>query len=161
MRNSESEAVQCAKPRSQNGQLVVRWKPSRGVAMEIRIMAALAATLIGLACGGSGGSSSGSRNFGAKLSASSLTFASQGVSTTSGSQSVSVTNTGILDLSFSAITITGANAAAFAIGTNTCKGADILPNTSCTIAVTFTPSSTGSLTATLDITEMPPTVRKP
>ncbi len=119
-------------------------------------MAALAATLIGLACGGSGGSSSGSRNFGAKLSASSLTFASQGVSTTSGSQSVSVTNTGILDLSFSAITITGANAAAFAIGTNTCKGADILPSTSCTIAVTFTPSSTGSLTATLDITDNAP-----
>jgi hypothetical protein len=85
------------------------------------------------------------------LSTGSLTFAAQTVSTTSAAQTVTVTNKGPGTLSISSITITGANSGDFG-QTNNCP-ASLALNASCTVNVTFTPTATGSRTASLTITD--------
>ena len=68
-----------------------------------------------------------------------LTFAAQAVGTTSGAQTVTVTNTGAAAITVGAPTITGANAAEFAVATNTC--AAVAPGGTCSIGVTFKPTA--------------------
>jgi hypothetical protein len=88
------------------------------------------------------------------LGATSLTFTSQTVNTTSAAQSVTLTNTGNADLAITSISITGANAIDFAQN-NTCPlTPSTLPvNGSCTISVTFDPAATGSRTANLSLSD--------
>ena len=69
-------------------------------------------------------------------------FPSEPVGTTSPSQTVTLTNTGSASLTISTVTISGTNASDFA------KSAD-----TCTVSVTFTPSVTGSLSASLNFTD--------
>jgi len=88
------------------------------------------------------------------LSASTLTFASQPVSTTSAPQAVTLTNTGNVSLSISTLALTGTNAGDFG-ETTTCP---LSPNSvpaksACTITVTFTPTAPGTRTATVTITD--------
>jgi hypothetical protein len=68
---------------------------------------------------------------------------------------VTVTNTGNLDLKVSDVTLGGANADAFSF-TGNCAGGSIAPNASCTLSVTFKPSSTGSYSAALNFTDNAP-----
>ena len=86
-----------------------------------------------------------------------LTFASQTVSSTSPAQNVTVTNTGTGPVNFTSFSITGENSSSFALassGTNACNPTGTLAaNASCTIGVTFTPTATGELTATLSIAD--------
>ncbi len=117
-----------------------------------RLIAALLAVASGVACGG-GGANSGKPRVGMHLSASSLTFANQSVGSSSAAQSVTVTNTGILDLDFSSVSLTGANSGDFTKSSDTCGGAAILPNSTCTIEIKFTPSAVGSRSATLSIAD--------
>jgi uncharacterized protein YjdB len=77
-----------------------------------------------------------------------LTFASQTVNTTSAAKNVTVTNTGNTNLTISNISSSDGEFAS----TNNCP-ANIVPNTPCTIAVTFTPNSTGPHSATFTITD--------
>lgn len=84
------------------------------------------------------------------LSPASLSFGVQSTGTTSGAQQVTVTNSGTGTLSISSIQ----TAAPFA-ATNAC-GAPITPGNSCTIQVTFTPTSSGTQTGTLTITDNAP-----
>lgn len=88
------------------------------------------------------------------LSPSSLTFSAQAINTTSPAQAVTLTNTGNADLSLSTIGTTGTNSSDFA-QTNTCPSgsATLAAGSSCTISVTFTPSDSGSRTASLTITD--------
>ncbi len=86
----------------------------------------------------------------------SLTFASQGVGTTSAAQSVIVTNTGTAALHITTVTLTGANTGDFAISVNTCNGATVAVNATCTVSVTFTPSATGSRAAALSFADDAP-----
>ena len=86
------------------------------------------------------------------LSGSSLTFASQVLNTTSGSESVTLTNTGNAALSITSIGVTGANSGDFA-QTNNCGNSVAANNGSCTIIVTFTPTTTGSRSASVTITD--------
>jgi hypothetical protein len=72
------------------------------------------------------------------LSASTLSFGSQVVNSTSATQTVTVTNSGIATLTLSSITA----AAPFA-QTNTC-GSPVAAGGICTISVTFTPTTAGS-----------------
>ncbi|MBV8514526.1 MAG: choice-of-anchor D domain-containing protein, partial [Acidobacteria bacterium] len=58
-------------------------------------------------------------------------------------------------LTISNVTITGTNAADFAIGTSTCTGT-IANKATCTITITFTPSITGAETATLSVADSDP-----
>ncbi len=88
----------------------------------------------------------------ASVSPTSILFGTQQVNTRSGSQAVTLTNTGTLPMSVSGITLGGANAADFS-QTNTCpSGSSTLAvGASCTIDVTVTPAATGSRSATLSI----------
>ena len=75
----------------------------------------------------------------------SLTFASQALNTTSGSQPVTVNNTGTAAAAVSQIAATGDFAE-----TTTC-GASIAVGGSCAISVTFTPTASGTRTGSLTI----------
>ncbi len=85
------------------------------------------------------------------LSPSSLTFASQLVGTTSAAQTVTLTNSGTATLNITSIAITGANSGDFG-QTNTC-GASVAAGANCTLSVTFTPSVSGSRTASVTLTD--------
>jgi FlaG/FlaF family flagellin (archaellin) len=82
------------------------------------------------------------------LSATVLTFGSQSVGTTSAPQSVTLTNGGSSSLTIGSIQITGTNPGDFALPTNTCVSS-LAVNATCTVSVTFTPTTSGSRAATL------------
>jgi Bacterial Ig-like domain (group 3)/Abnormal spindle-like microcephaly-assoc'd, ASPM-SPD-2-Hydin len=68
---------------------------------------------------------------------------------------VTVTNKGNVALEVSGITLGGANASAFSFAGN-CAGGSIAPGSSCTLNVTFQPSTTGSYSAALNFTDNAP-----
>ena len=96
-------------------------------------------------CGGGGGSPA------ASLSPTSLTFASQTVGTTSAAQAVTLSNSGSAALSITGIALTGTNSGDFG-QTNNC-GSSLAAGSSCAINVTFTPTATGTRSATLAVTD--------
>jgi phospholipase C len=81
------------------------------------------------------------------LSPTSLTFGSQQVGTTSPPQTITATNNKNLKVSITSIKVS----AGFT-QTNTC-GTQFLGNGSCTISVSFAPTTTGTITGTLTITD--------
>lgn len=81
----------------------------------------------------------------------SLSFGNQNVSTPSPSQAVTLTNASKAALTINSITVTGANAADFS-KTSTCAGS-LAAGANCAINIIFTPSTTGSESATLTITD--------
>ena len=85
------------------------------------------------------------------IAPSSLSFASRAIGTTSAAQIIYVTNVGPGTLVITNLGITGADPGDFAPTAN-CIG-PVLPELSCTIAVTFTPIAGGSRTASLSITD--------
>src|SRR3984893_12549259 len=74
-------------------------------------------------------------------------------STTQGATSapvvVTVRNTGNAALHVSTVTIAGASAGDFALASNTCTGAAVASNATCTVGITFTPGATGVRQANL------------
>jgi hypothetical protein len=87
----------------------------------------------------------------AGLSPGSFAFASQPAATSSSAQTFTLSNTGNASLDIAGIGFTGANASDF-IQTTTC-GATLAANSSCTIAVVFTPAASGSRSASLTVTD--------
>ncbi|MGO9268910.1 MAG: choice-of-anchor D domain-containing protein [Terriglobia bacterium] len=81
------------------------------------------------------------------LSASSLSFGSQAVGTSSSRQTVTITNKGRSTIRLSQIAITGADARDFS-QTSTC-GSTLAAGASCTVSITFTPTAVGTRTASL------------
>jgi hypothetical protein len=81
------------------------------------------------------------------LTPSTLTFAAQDVSTTSAAQVATLSNIGNEALTITSIATTGNFAE-----TNAC-GASLAAGASCTISVTFGPTTTGALTGTLTVTD--------
>ncbi|MFG2965982.1 choice-of-anchor D domain-containing protein [Streptomyces sp. NPDC048288] len=75
----------------------------------------------------------------------SLSYPTQALNTASGAQTVTVTNTGTAAATVSGVTVTGDFAQ-----TNTC-GTSIAAGASCTVAVTFTPTASGTRTGDLSI----------
>jgi hypothetical protein len=94
--------------------------------------------------GGTGSSSSSP----VTLSASSLNLGTVVVGTTSAAVSVTLTNRQSTSLSITSVGISGA----FAISSNTC-GTSLAGGASCTVGVTFTPTSTGAASGTLTFTD--------
>ena len=92
----------------------------------------------------------------AALSPTSVDFGNVTVGSTTAPLVVYVVNTGdqTLDFSSPAISITGANSLDFS-QTNTC-GVTLAPNQICTISVNFTPSATGTRSASLTISDNAP-----
>jgi hypothetical protein len=85
----------------------------------------------------------------ASLSPSFLQLREQGVGTTSAPIAVTLTNTGAGALNITAISFAGTNAGDFG-QSNTC-GSAVAAGASCTIDVTFTPTSTGTRVASLTV----------
>lgn len=112
----------------------------------LNVWTALAAA----ASSGSAGSSGTGSGIGSP-SPNTVNFGSQTVATTSPAQPVVLTNTGTGPLTITGITLSGSNAADFNQGNNC--GTSLAANASCTIALTFTPSTTASESATLNITD--------
>jgi hypothetical protein len=94
---------------------------------------------------------------GIMLSTNSIAFGNQPVFTSSGVQTVTVTNTGSDTLRVDPPAITSGATLQFTIS-DTCVGSSPLaPGAQCTISVQFTPTVTGSLNATLTVpSELPP-----
>ena len=92
----------------------------------------------------------------ATLSPTTLTFAAQGIHTSSAPQQVTLNNTGGMPLTINSFTFTGGNPTYFT-QTNSCLGT--MPGPSgCSIYVTFSPTATGSPTSTLSISTSAGTV---
>lgn len=87
------------------------------------------------------------------VSPSSINFGSQPQSVTSAPQTVSLTNNTSDPISFANtdLAFTGSNAADFASPSNTC-GLSVAAGASCTVSLSFTPSTTAAESATLVIT---------
>ena len=88
----------------------------------------------------------------ASLSATSLSFGNQKTGTTSAAKTVKITNTGNTPLNLSNLTISG-NFAIAASGTTCAKNGTVQASSSCQINVTFTPTSKGSKSGTLTISD--------
>ncbi len=86
-----------------------------------------------------------------QLSSSLLAFGNQNDGSTSSSQSVTVTNNGNASLTSIVISVTGANSSEFA-QTNNC-GSTLAQSASCSISVTFSPSTAGSKSASVQIAD--------
>ncbi|PYV27680.1 MAG: hypothetical protein DMG24_04075 [Acidobacteria bacterium] len=86
----------------------------------------------------------------ASLSPTSLSFGNQNVGSTSAAQAVTLSVAGAA-LTISSLAITGANSGDFA-QTNNC-GSSVAAGATCKISVAFTPSASGSRSATLSITD--------
>lgn len=89
----------------------------------------------------------------ANVSPSALTFGPQAIGTTSGSQTVTVTNTGGADLVVVAVTTGGANASEFTVAADGCTGTTVAPGSSCTFDVAFAPTSVGPAPASVAIAD--------
>jgi FtsP/CotA-like multicopper oxidase with cupredoxin domain len=82
----------------------------------------------------------------AKVSPASLTFGPQGLATTSPAQAVTVSNAGITPLTITGFAIAGAEFAQ----TNNCAS-PLAAGASCTVNVTYTPTSLGTASSTLTV----------
>ncbi len=82
------------------------------------------------------------------LSASSLTFASQQIGTSSAAQQVLLTNSGDVALTLVSAAITGGPFTA----TSAC-GTSLAPHSTCAIPVSFVPTTTGAVTGVLTVTD--------
>lgn len=85
-----------------------------------------------------------------------ISFGNQQKTVKSLATSVMVTNNGSASLMISGVGVSGANAGDFAISANTCGGASVAVNGTCSVSVTFTPSATGAETASLMFTDNAP-----
>ena len=85
------------------------------------------------------------------FSSSAVTFPTQKVGTTSAVKTIAVQNPGTASLTISSIQITGPGATSFH-QTNNC-GSTLAAGANCTLSVTFKPTSVGSLTASVTVSD--------
>jgi hypothetical protein len=86
------------------------------------------------------------------LSPTSLGFGNQQEGIVSAPQTVTLTNTGNATLNLTKVSITGANAADYAVSSNNC-GTSVLAGANCAIAVTFDPTKGGPRSANLTLAD--------
>lgn len=84
-----------------------------------------------------------------------LTFAAQALGSTSATQIETITNLADSDVNkiefgASAVSLAGTNASDFSIVTDTCSGATLLAQGTCTVAIAFTPTALGARNANLN-----------
>jgi hypothetical protein len=84
------------------------------------------------------------------LSASSLTYPTTVIGKKSAAQVITVTNTGTESITFTSVTIGGADPSSYILSSNSCTGA-VAPGKTCKVGVEFKPAAAGALTATLSI----------
>jgi hypothetical protein len=86
----------------------------------------------------------------ATLSATTIAFGNQGLTTTSAVRNVTVTNSGVAPLTVSSVALTGANSGDFVL-TNGCT-ATVAVGGTCTVGVAFRPTVAAARTASVTIT---------
>ena len=91
----------------------------------------------------------------AKLSPNALIYRAQKAGTSSVAQSAIVTNTGNAPLTLASVAIVGANPSDFRLASNGCT-ASLSVGASCTIKLSFAPSTYGTRSATLQLTDNSP-----
>jgi putative Ig domain-containing protein/ASPM-SPD-2-Hydin domain-containing protein len=106
--------------------------------------------------GGGGGTPPPSGSPAVTLGPASVTYAAQAVGTTSAAQTISVVNTGSASLFVNGISQSGVDPLDFARVDDQCSGITIPAGGSCTIAVVFKPTATGTRTATMSILDNAP-----
>jgi hypothetical protein len=82
----------------------------------------------------------------------SLAFAATVVNQTTASQNITISNTGGNPATLQTPVITGADPSDFNLAANTCV-ATLAPSTGCTVSIAFTPTASGSRSATFSITD--------
>jgi Pro-kumamolisin, activation domain/Bacterial Ig-like domain (group 3)/Abnormal spindle-like microcephaly-assoc'd, ASPM-SPD-2-Hydin len=87
----------------------------------------------------------------ATLAPATLSFASTTTGSTSAAQTATLTNTGTTSLAITGVTLSGTNATSFS-DTTTC-GTALAATASCTVSVSFSPTTAGTLTAILNISD--------
>jgi hypothetical protein len=89
------------------------------------------------------------------LSSTSVVFANQSFGTTSAAQTVTLRNTGAATLNLQTVALAGPNPGDFTIvnGSTCTNGATVTPSGSCVIQLTFTPTASGTRSATVAITD--------
>ena len=87
------------------------------------------------------------------LSSLSLPFGAQNVNTASPPLTETVRNGGAADLRISAATIEGSDNGDYAVSADTCTGATVAPNHTCTVGVTFSPPAAGLSSAALSLSD--------
>jgi len=85
------------------------------------------------------------------LNKNALTFTSQALSTTSGAQTVTLSNTGTAPLTLQALTLGGSNAAEFKLGGTCAVGGTLAAAGTCSLQFSFTPTAIGTRMASLAI----------
>jgi len=118
----------------------------------LRIMAVVAGLVAALA----GMSAQASGTPALSLSPTSLTFAAQATGTTSAPQTITATNTGTASLFFNNVAIGGADPLDFTIVDNQCIGMTLAVGASCTVSVTFSPTTTGTRSSSVTYTDNAP-----
>jgi Putative Ig domain/Abnormal spindle-like microcephaly-assoc'd, ASPM-SPD-2-Hydin len=83
----------------------------------------------------------------------SLTFGAQAIGTTSAAQSVTVANTGNAPLFINSAATRGANPLDFTEVNDGCSGLTLVAGTSCSVSITFSPTATGTRSATFILTD--------
>jgi hypothetical protein len=86
-----------------------------------------------------------------EVSPSAMAFGNEQINMTSVAKTLTLTNGGGSPLANPSFSIGGPGATNFAVGATTCT-ASLLPQTNCTVLVTFTPLTTGATTATVALT---------
>ena len=121
---------------------------------RLRLLLVVAASVVGLAVSAVGAQASSAPAV--SLSPTSLTFASQSTGTTSASQTLTATDTGTASLFFNNVAIGGADPLDFTIVDDQCIGTTLAVGASCTVSVTFSPTTTGTRTANVTYTDNAP-----
>lgn len=133
--------------------ILVRRTPRRTRGLAFRRAVVVPALAVAVACGSSGTTTPPittppvTPTPSAVVNPSTLTFGNQNVATTSAAQAVTLTNSGGAALAISSLVATGDFSQ-----TNTC-GSSVAAGASCTISVTFTPTTAGSRSGGLSITD--------
>ena len=120
----------------------------------LRITSAIASLFALSLLAGCGGSSNGTPPTSAQLTISpsaTLTFPSTTIGQTSASQTLTLTNSGNATLTLSAGSLSGSGAADFTATTNC--GTSLAASASCTFTIAFAPQTSGTLTATITLTD--------
>ena len=87
------------------------------------------------------------------FSPTSMTFPAQTVGTTSGAQTVTVTNSGTAGLFINSAATRGANPLDFTQVSDGCSGVTLAPGTGCTVSITFAPTASGTRSGTFLLTD--------
>jgi PQQ-like domain len=90
------------------------------------------------------------------LTPSSLGFGGQAPGTTSTAQTVTLHNNLTVTLNITTAALTGANAASYVKGADTCTAAAVAPSGTCTVQVSFAPPGAGGRPASLTFTDNGP-----